>query len=132
MYFVAIAVLLLATGASATVVSTIVGFTSTDPVQYSPSGAYIEGIGTGSLTTTAGILPIGTAVNWDISTIIYPQNATVNGQIVTQDFLTEADVSITLASDGSNILFATSPLATGYATGTLGTSSATIVFPVSG
>lgn len=83
------------------------------------------------MTAAAGSLPIGTAVNFSITTIIYPQSATVSNSVVTQDYFAEPGLSVTLAADGSNVLTAGGGGA-GFADGVLGSSSATVEFPVSG
>jgi len=135
MYVAVLAVLMFATVAVASVVSTpILGFSATGTVSYNPfNGVGIFGRGSGVLTTATGGLPIGTAVDWIVETdlvISYP--ATVSGSTVTQDFFgPTASVGVTLPASGGNVLaFSGSPYA--YITGVLGGSSATIVFALPG
>ena len=109
-YWICIAtmsVLLIATVAGANNLSSpILGFTSTSGgVSYLTSEGYISGSGTGTLTTAAGTLPVGMAVNYNIVGFMYPQPATVSGNFVSQPFISEVQLYVTLASDGSNVLF---------------------------
>ncbi len=134
MYVAMMAVLLsLTTVASAnTITSTILGFSSTTPITYSPGSAFLGGSGSGTLTTPAGSLPIGTAVNFEIYTINMGfYSATTSGPAVTQNFVGLESLEVNLASDGSVVLVGYSEYpGSGYATGVLGSSSATIDFSV--
>jgi len=131
MYVATISVLLFATLANASQIFSILQFNATSPVTYSPGGTYIVGDGSGTLTAAAGSLPIGTAVNFSLTTFIYPQSATVNGTVVTQDYIAEPGLYVTLAADGSNVLTGFG-VGAGFTDGVLGSSSATVEFPVSG
>jgi hypothetical protein len=118
---------------ASTVSSPIIGFNATGAFAYD-SGGILGGSGTGTLTTAVGSLPAGTLLDWNIfgslvNLTVYP--ATISGSTITQAFFFPqgySSISITLASDGSNVLSGDNDLivTTGYATGTLGSTSALI------
>jgi hypothetical protein len=128
----AIALIPIAAHAS-TVSSPILGFSATGAFAYDATG-FLGGSGTGILTTAVGTLPVGTQVDWNITGYLGDLTvnpATLSGNAITQTFFFPqgySSMSITLASDGSNVLSGDNVLAatTGYATGTLGSMSALI------
>ena len=85
----------------------LIAFNAAGAFAYNSSG-FIGGMGAGILTTAVGSLPAGTQVDWNINGyLIGAYLATISGSTITQTFVFPpgySGMSITLASDGSNVL----------------------------
>ena len=124
-----LAMALLTLNAHAGVITTpLVGLDASGPILYSPDNNVFGGSGTGTLTNSVGTLPVGTAVDWYLMGGFYPNGATLlTNNYVQQTFISMIDMSITVASDGSDVLSGWAAPLGGYAFGQLGSSSALIV-----